>query len=291
MRQDEDPGFFEFTRPLPVENGIVAHSRRGAIGETWWSQRFIDLLESFGVGSRLARGRRYARAGQVVELDVEAGVVIAKVQGSRYSPYKVRIRTKLLSDTQWRRVEKAMASQVLPLARLLAGEMPHDIEDVFAACKLTLFPRARADLKATCTCPDWENPCKHVAAVYYILAEQFDADPFLIFAWRGRTQQELLDELRARRSSARTDHSEPAPGPPLDRGNHAPVPLSTDADFWTSGPRLADLSLHPLASETPDLLLRELGSAPVETGGTNVAALLAAAYATIAQAAERRALR
>jgi uncharacterized Zn finger protein len=291
MRHDEDPRFFEYTRPLPVENGIAAHSRRGAIGETWWSQRFIDLLESFGVGSRLSRGRRYARAGQVVELDVEAGVVIAKVQGSRYSPYKVRIRTKLLSDPQWRRVEKAMAGQALPLAKLLAGEMPHDIEDVFAACKLTLFPRSRADLKATCTCPDWENPCKHVAAVYYILAEQFDADPFLIFAWRGRTQQELLDELRARRSSVRTDHSGPAAGPPLDRGNHVPVPLIADANFWTCGPGLANLSLQPLASETPDLLLRELGPAPVETGDTNVAALLAAAYATIAQAAEQRALR
>jgi len=291
MRHDEDPGLFEYTRPLPVENGLVARSRRGAIGESWWSQRFIDLLESFGVGSRLTRGRLYARAGQIVELDVEAGVVIAKVQGSRYSPYKVRIRTKLLSDTQWRRVEKAMAGQALPLAKLLAGEMPHDIEDVFAACKLTLFPRTRADLKATCTCPDWENPCKHVAAVYYLLAEQFDADPFLIFAWRGRTQQELLDELRARRSSARIDHSEPAPRPPVDRGNHVPVPLIADANFWSSGPGLADLSLHPLASETPDLLLRELGPAPIETGDTNVAAVLAAAYATIAQAAEQRALR
>lgn len=97
--------------------------------------------------------------------------------------------------------------------------------------------------------------------------------------------------VAARRSSARTDHSEPAPGPPLDRGNHVPVPLIADANFWTSGPGLADLSLHPLASETPDLLLRELGPAPVETGDTNVAALLAAVFATIAQAAERRALR
>jgi uncharacterized Zn finger protein len=291
MGRAEDPDFFEYTRPLPVEDGIAARSRRGAIGESWWSQRFIELLESFGVGSRLARGRHYARAGQVVELDVEAGVVIAKVQGSRYSPYKVRIRTKLLTDAQWRRVEKAMAAQALPLAKLLAGEMPHDIEDVFAACKLSLFPRTHADLKATCTCPDWENPCKHVAAVYYILAEQFDENPFLIFAWRGRTQQELLDALRARRSSTRTCHPEAAPGPPLDRGDHVPVPLIADANFWTSGPGLAELSVRPVASETPDLLLRELGPVPVETGGTNVAALLAAAYATIAQAAEQRALR
>ena len=282
--------YFDYTRPLPVDDGIAARSRRGAIGESWWSQRFIELLESFGVGSRLARGRHYARAGQVVELDVEAGVVIAKVQGSRYSPYKVRIRTKLLTDPQWRRVERAMAAQALPLAKLLAGEMPHNIEDVFAACKLSLFPRAHADLKATCTCPDWENPCKHVAAVYYILAEQFDEDPFLIFAWRGRTQQELLDGLRARRSTARTDRSEAAPIQSSAQAADAPVPLEVGG-FWANSPGLAELSVSPLASETPDLLLRELGPLPVENGSTDVAALLAAAYATIAQAAELRALR
>ena len=292
MSRAGNQDFFEYTRPLPVDDGIATRSRRGAIGESWWSQRFIELLESFGVGSRLARGRRYARAGQVVELDVEAGVVLAKVQGSRYSPYKVRIRTKLLSDAQWRRVEKAMAAQALPLAKLLAGEMPHDIEDVFGACKLTLFPRTSTDLKATCTCPDWENPCKHVAAVYYILAEQFDENPFLIFAWRGRTQDELLTALRARRSTARTDRSEAFRSPPLERDDDDPVPLVDDGEnFWIGGPELAELCVSPLASETPDLLLRELGPAPVEIGGTNVVSPLIAAYAKIAQAAERRALR
>src|SRR5271166_2673963 len=144
--------FYERSVPLPVEDGIDARSRRGAIGETWWSRRFIELLESFGVGSRLKRGRSYARSGQVVELEVEHGVVLAKVQGSRYSPYRVRIRFKALSESQWRRAEKAMASQALPLAQLLAGEMPHDVEDLLASCKLALFPRSNGELAATCTC-------------------------------------------------------------------------------------------------------------------------------------------
>ncbi|MGO9751829.1 MAG: hypothetical protein ACLP8S_08535 [Solirubrobacteraceae bacterium] len=148
---------WEPSRPLPVEGGITARSKRGAIGETWWSQRFIELLESFGVGSRLQRGRNYARRGQVAELDVEPGVVIAKVQGSRHTPYRVRIRGTALSEHQWRRVEKAMAARALPLAKLLAGEMPHDIEAVFASCKLTLFPRSSAELKASCTCPDSQH--------------------------------------------------------------------------------------------------------------------------------------
>src|SRR5881397_36016 len=146
MSQWSDWRDWEPSRPLAVEGGIAARSKRGPIGETWWSQRFIALLESFGVGSRLKRGRNYARTGQVIELEIEPGVVLAKVQGSRYSPYRVRIRGKVLSEHQWRRVEKAMAAQALPLAKLLAGEMPHDIEELFASCKLTLFPRSKREL-------------------------------------------------------------------------------------------------------------------------------------------------
>ena len=288
MNEWSDWRNWEQSRPLPVDGGIAARSKRGAIGETWWSRRFIDLLESFGVGSRLQRGRNYARRGQVVELEVEPGVVLAKVQGSRYTPYRVRIRGKALSEHQWRRVEKAMATRALPLAKLLAGEMPHNIEDVFASCKLTLFPRSNAELKANCTCPDWENPCKHVAAAYYILAERFDEDPFLIFAWRGREKDELLERLRARRGAAS------AFGPGATRSARpAPpnTPLAAQLEsFWRSGPALAHLHVNPLASEAPDTLLRQLGPAPAEVAGENLVDVLAPAYATLAQKAEQRAL-
>ncbi len=279
---------YEPTRPLPVEGGLTARSRRGAIGETWWSQRFIALLESFGVGSRLTRGRSYARGGQVAEFDVEPGIVLAQVQGSRYTPYRVRIRTKVLSEHQWRRAEKAMAAQALPLAKLLAGEMPHEIEALLGTCKLTLFPSSYRELNATCSCPDTANPCKHIAAAYYILAERFDEDPFLIFAWRGRTQEELLKSLRARRGGRAARERPEAPR--ADAVTDA-VPLSALVDgFWASGPAVADLRVSPLASAAPDALLRRLGPAPVESAGRDVAALLAPAYARLAQAAERRGL-
>jgi uncharacterized Zn finger protein len=280
-----------YERPLPAKGGIQARSRRGPIGETWWSQRFIELLESFGVGSRLKRGRTYARAGQVVELEVEPGLVLARVQGSRYSPYRVRIRGKVLSEHQWRRVEKAMAAQALPLAKLLAGEMPHDIEELFASCKLTLFPRSKRELTASCSCPDWANPCKHLAAVYYLLAERFDEDPFLIFAWRGREQDELVERLRAQRgagtSGGRTGRRAAQTPRPAELG--APLHAVLDS-FWSSGPELRVFHVSPLAAGAPDALLRELGPAPVEANGRNVADLLAPAYATLAQAAEQRAL-
>jgi uncharacterized Zn finger protein len=282
---------FEPSRPLPAEGGIEARSRRGAIGETWWSRRFIELLESFGVGSRLKRGRNYARSGQVVELEVEHGVVLAKVQGSRYSPYRVRIRFKALSESQWRRAEKAMASQALPLAQLLAGEMPYDIEELLASCKLALFPRSNDELVATCTCPDWENPCKHIAATYYILAERFDEDPFLIFTWRGRDRDELLERLRTRRAPAARGVKVTAPLAKAPEVSASGVPLSTVLDsFWSCGSELEAFHVNPLAGEAPDALLRQLGPAPVDVEGHNLTELLVDTCAKLARAAERTAL-
>jgi len=266
-------------RPLPAADGLVA----GEHGQTWWSRRFLELLESFGVGSRLERGRGYARGGQVTELEVEPGIVLARIQGTRYTPYRVRIRAKLLSEHQWRRAERAMAAEALPLAQLLAGTMPPDIEEVLSRCKLTLFPASYAELKASCDCPDAENPCKHIAAVYYLLAERFDADPFMIFTWRGRTREELLDGLRARRARAKRKGSPPSP-PTAASGGEETRP------FWESGAGLGDLRISPLAGEAPDALPRRLGSAPTDTGRPDLAETLAAMYSDLAQAAERRAL-
>ena len=124
-------------RPIRVEGGIKARSKRGAIGEQWWSRRFIGALESSGLSSRLARGRSYARAGQVLDFALSQGKVTARVQGSRVRPYDVRIGVLPLTTAQWRRVQERLAGQALFRAKLLAGEMPHEIEDVFAECGIS----------------------------------------------------------------------------------------------------------------------------------------------------------
>jgi uncharacterized Zn finger protein len=278
--------------PLPAQGGIATRSRDGVIGESWWSERFIDLLESFGLGSRLERGRAYARAGQVTELDVEPGIVLAKVQGSRYTPYRVRIRTKVFSEYQWRRAEKAIAARALTLAKLLAGEMPQEIEDVLAACKLTLLPGSYDELRATCTCPDVANPCKHLAAVYYILAERFDEDPFALFTWRGMIREDLLEQLRSRRAKATGKRASLGAAKTADAAAaEEPRALSTLLDrFWSAGPELADLHVSPLAAEAPDALLQQLGPPPVDVGDQNLVELLGRAYVQLAGAAEQRAL-
>ncbi len=271
--------------PRPAVGGIQAKSRKGPVGETWWSRRFIAVLESFRIGARLERGRRYARMGQVMDLELVPGAVTAKVQGTRARPYDVRIAVKTLSEKDWEKVEKQLAGEAIYLARLLAGEMPTDIEAAFTACRLSLFPASTRDLETSCSCPDWSNPCKHVAATYYLLAERFDEDPFLVFAWRGRTREVLLDHLRALRSAGdpgdRGPRSRSAPA--AQAAPQAPPPQAAPAPdlsaFWTGG--VLDLVLKPEPPALPDAILREAGPLGVVLSGRDAIDCLGPAYAAM----------
>jgi len=262
------------SRPIRVEGGVRAKSKRGAIGEQWWSRRFIAVLESYGMSSRLARGRSYARAGQVLEFSLAQGKVTAKVQGSRPRPYQVHIQVLPLTKPQWRRVEERLASQALFRAKLLAGEMPHEIEDVFAGCGTPLFPEAAGDLDMRCSCPDWGVPCKHLAAVCYVLAEAFDADPFGMLAWRGKGRDELLSAIRG-------GSGDPA-APPVP----ARPKLEDCVDrFWDAGlspARLRALSAAPAVTGPPDLLLRMYEPPPVRVRGKDLLDVLTPAYQRLA---------
>jgi uncharacterized Zn finger protein len=194
-------GWDRYPKPKPRRpaNGIKAQSKK--FGQTWWASKWLTALERLVDSARLGRGRSYARSGQVLNIDITPGYVESRVQGSRPSPYKVQIEIKPLSSKEWDKVADAMASQAIFAAKLLAGEMPQDIEQAFAQAGVNLFPASRGDLKTECSCPDWSNPCKHIAAVYYLLGEQFDADPFLIFRLRGKSKDDIMALLRARRSA------------------------------------------------------------------------------------------
>jgi uncharacterized Zn finger protein len=202
-----------------VDGGLRARSQRGAIGRSWWSARFLRVLEDIGVGGRLGRGRSYARTGQVISLQVAAGSVLAEVQGSRPRPYHARIGLPTFGKPEWARVEQAMADSAWYAAKLLAGEMPEDVEDVFGAVGLALFPGGAGELSLDCDCPDHQVPCKHLAAVFYLLAESFDDDPFGMLALRGRDRQTLLTNIRARRPV--TPLSPPKVDPPDADSAHA----------------------------------------------------------------------
>ncbi|MER7011428.1 SWIM zinc finger family protein [Saccharopolyspora sp. NPDC000359] len=260
-------GFPKPTRPIRVEGGIRARSKRGEIAQTWWSRRFIEVLESFGMGGRLQRGKNYARAGQVLNLTLSTSVVVGLVQGSRPEPYRARIAVKAFSSAEWEQVEQALAGQALYAAKLLAGEMPPDVEEVFAGIGLELFPTTMRELTMDCSCPDWEIPCKHLAATCYLLAESFDADPFQILAWRGRSREELLDRLRALRGTT---------GPATEQPTGA-EPLADRLDTFWAAPELPAPPATP-RSTAPDALLDELAPLDVHVDGAPVVDLLRAAY-------------
>ena len=171
-------------------------------GATWWGKAWVDALEQRARldPNRLPRGRTYARTGAVGELEVRAGEIVAAVQGSRAKPYRVTVRVRTYSEKEWDRTLATLASQVGHLAALLDGEMPPGVADDLAAAKIDLLPVA-GEVQPRCSCPDWAEPCKHSAAVCYLVADTLDADPFLLFLMRGRDRDPLLAGLRARRAT------------------------------------------------------------------------------------------
>ena len=246
--------YFEPSRPIRSDQGIKSQSKRGQFAKSWWASRWIAALEQLVDSGRLQRGRSYARQGQVLSIEEGKGGINARVQGSQRSPYKVEIKLEPLSDKQWEAVINALAERAIFTAQLLAGEMPQEIEEAFTAAGVSLFPNKRNDLKTSCSCPDPSNPCKHIAATHYILGEQFDEDPFMIFRLRGRSQEQIMSALRARRSSegGRTLAEErPA-------YIAAPPPLTVEG-FWSLAQPLNHFPLSLKAPITPHPLLKRLG--------------------------------
>jgi len=283
-------GHYEPARPRPVKDGLKTKSQRGQIGETWWSKRWIGVLESFGMGARLGRGRSYARRGQVVSIDIQKGAVAARVQGTRSKPYSIKIELKPLSEKDWDKVTDAMASQAVFAARLLSGEMPRNIEEAFGEAKISLFPTSVKDLITDCSCPDWANPCKHIAAVYYLMAERFDEDPFLIFKLRGRTKEELIGILREKRSQTLPGVNVASPTEAGFSQSEAAVPLEKCLDtFWQAGAALDSFSVNPALPEVENAILKRLGNAPFTVGKQNITSLLARAYSIASNTALQKA--
>lgn len=260
------------SKPLPVTGGIATSKMRGAMAESWWSKRFTDVLESYGLGARMTRGKSYARSGQVLSLDVTAGLLVAQVQGSRRVPYAITVQITPPTAAQWRKIDDLLRARAGYAAAMLAGVVPAELETAFADARCALFPTRWGDLRATCSCPDWGDPCKHQAAVLYVFADRLDTDPWQLLAWHGRSRDQIL-ELFAVTSSGGDDTNAAAIAP-----------------WWPLRPGTApsDRPAHPPSPTTPDepaAVLRRLPSSNVATtDGTPIDDRIAAAYAIITTA-------
>jgi uncharacterized Zn finger protein len=224
----------------------------------WWAQRWIDVLESFGWVRRLARARNYAREGNVLKLEFKGSKVHSLVQGTAPEPYKVSLALDPFDDEQWQYVIESMAERAIFSAKLLAGEMPQTIEEVFTANGLSLFPLTKFDIHSRCSCPDQANPCKHIGAVYYVLGDQFSEDPFVLFQLRGRTKEQIIAALR----QIRSNQAEP--------GGEIAEPTVTEPaidlqQFWQYDAQLEPSLVVITPPPSNETVLDVLGALPIKT--------------------------
>ena len=235
----------------------------------WWVQRWLELLDSYRFKKRLERARNYAKQGNVLTIEFDKGKVFALVQGTEVEPYQIQLSLDAFSDEDWDFIIDSLYQKAIFSAQLLAGKMPDEIESIFVANGLSLFPFTLTEVHSRCSCPDKANPCKHIGAIYYQLADRFREDPFVIFQLRGRSKTEILRSLRQLRrekisdpdqlpfeAEVATENEQSDPS----EANQSPLNLET---FWQyDEPLEADLVaiVPPLDSKTP---LDFLGKPPL----------------------------
>jgi uncharacterized Zn finger protein len=178
--------------------GIRAQETRGGSGRSWWAKRWQSVLESMGLGARLGRGRNYAASGQVTALRLEGPLVVASVVGTRPQPYEVTISFRTPDDAGHARLAARLRAEPMLAARLLADDLPTEIESFFREEGCHLFPGGRLapgryDMTTRCSCPDYANPCKHSSAVLMLLGEEIARRPVTLLELRGFSLEDLYE--------------------------------------------------------------------------------------------------
>lgn len=245
---------------------------------TWWGQKFIAALEPFTDPGRLSRGRSYANGGKVKSFEIKDGVVTAQVRGSinpYFGVYKEPLYTTVIefqpiSAAKWAAAIAFIASKASLICRLLLNEIPDNIDDAFATLGLNLLPHNQKDFESHCSCPDWGNPCKHIAGVYYLVAQQLDRDPFLLFELRGLSRDDLHVELaksplgQALAAELQLEHR-----PPQSVSSYYTRPNTIPAgtieglrDFWHGAKRLPQAIEPPPQTLVPGVPVKKQGDFP-----------------------------
>ncbi len=247
---------------------------------TWWGQRFIEALEKFTDPARLGRGRSYASNGRILEYKLDNGTVTARVRGSinpyfgvyKEPIYKTTIKIRAISSSDWKKAIRHIASRADLVTKLLMNEMPDTIEDAFSGLGLHLLPHSESDFETNCSCPDWANPCKHIAGVYYLLASALDRDPFLMFELRGLSRDELHAELvrsplgQILSSALKSEEEIPAVEPVesyYTRPTRKPdAVVASHKEFWTGAKRLPAPLATASQTSVRALLIKKQGDYP-----------------------------
>jgi uncharacterized Zn finger protein len=284
-----------FEGPRRVKNGLKLASKEGPVARNPLAQQWMRTIEAIIAPEIMQQGLEYARSGQIVTMQTLAGEFDATVQGSAPRPYVSRLIVPAFSEAQWQMIIDVMAGEAIHVAKLLAGELPPGLDEIFSTQQAALLPPATA-IKASCTCATGEggdgavSACKHIAAVAHLVADHLSESPLLIFTLLGMPSDRLIERLR----QARTLHTHGVASAhgesqiPLSQLVVPPLEASIE-DFWRgSGEWGADEAALPAPREqVKHALLRRLGPSPL-TGKFPMVGLLASIYDTVSEAAKQR---
>ncbi len=244
-------GFYSRSTPKKVTGGIKSQSKRGAFVTNWWSKLWVENFEEGADSGRLSRGRSYARGGQVKDLEIAAGLVKASVQGSAGSPYEITVTMTPYSKEQIEAIYQELGSQPMIVAQLLNNELPIEFDELLMNLDLFLIPEYNQDMQVDCDCLDWGDPCKHSAAILYLIAEAIDKNPFLLLRMLGIEKDKLLEKLKLTGINEK----------PASQAAEAPQPLSADPEkFWG---KAWQRQIEPIDPPLfPAAIIRRLGAIP-----------------------------
>ena len=249
--------------------------------KTWWGQEFLGALARIMDEGRLKRGRSYSDERRQVRFNRNLGKITAKMRGNinhyfgvyETPYYNVEIKFKAVPPARWRSILKKLGSNADWVTHLILGEVPPTIATAFEGSPVGLLPKTRSEIQSSCSCPDWANPCKHVAGAYYRVASMLDRDPLVLFELRGMRRSSLLKAVEQSEFGAAlkedSEDKEPNlaaalrnPGLPQVEASGSETPVSDLRGFWRG---------IPLPAETPEdrqippvsaLLLRREGDYP-----------------------------
>lgn len=283
-------------RPRRVRGGVRLDAKGFPERLSPLAQRFLAILAPMGTPEAWVEGMEYASKGQTRQMAIEAGKIVASVQGRRFRAYRTIINTKPLTMEQWDTAIRIMVEQALFSAKLLAGEWPPNTEEVLASVGIELLPTSPSAWRASCDCDDPAEWCKHACAVAYLIAEMIDDDPLLLFTIRGMASDEVLERLRQRREATfGTEDGRPRSGVArraFPGAEHAAQPLEACIDrFWDAGSEFVLVETPIRRPEVRHPLLRRLGPTPFEEGRFPLVGLLATCYEAISEATLRDAQR
>lgn len=252
---------------LPVSKKITLQSQYGPVGKNWWATRFVSVLEEYGENGRLTRAKHCARNGFGNNIRIGPGEVSMGILCTGSAARPVGLLFPRFSTEVWDTVINTITNDAALTGSLITGEFSRDLVDTLEQKEIFLIPDQYRSVRAYCHCSDDQNPCIHIAAAWYFLAEILDEDPWMLFLLHGMRREEVMSRVQTIRHQASHPAFASDEIPETERETGIPEMYDTRSFFSCIGEREKALCLVPERKVSP---IRLLGPAPYRLGGKNL---------------------